>query len=604
MNAIGNMNFPDIGGGNTIASLNIDHELSGALLDLYNRDVVIKSCAALISDYIFSTTGGLHAIEAIHSPADTDKQGTTTTNKRKRDDGTETPDAAWNERRSLPSSSSSSSSSSRGNEDTTPSRKGGQLSMVPPTSARIIEESIDGMQPTSDDFSDYVRGYLEPFLKDALVHLFVFGYFVWTTNEDVDPSTGRPLRFPVLVPDGLYWLRVSTNSKYEVSWHAYSTNSSGASVGNLPGPDPLLRVYVLNGEHPDTITGQFRSRVAPLLKHAEFVDALMRNMVQADTTRSHPTVVLEFGEDTHGSLNNVDEMYADVDLLRRVGDDSRAREMQTLSRLHQEGGRMDSMKRQMAGTSGLHKIPVSTHGSSGVDGSFDYRSPAQDNLFIVPPGLNMSSHQLPKAETSENPLLWDTQRLEHICESFSIPNALMHTGNQSRIQAANKADSSDFRQFSRTVKRWRKELLLCVSAVFYDIHGEGATSVRFHINSVPYMDTLTIFHLVDQDIMKREAARKYISEMHGFEPADLLEGGQKNEHYRPPIWGTERGTDSFIQGQAADLKSKAQVQRAEAQRVAAEVGNVKAQAQEHAAKARALRTQGVTSGGSAARTQN
>ena len=578
------MNAGGIGlvGGDVVSSVSIDHRLSAALMDLYNRDVVIRSCASLISDYIFSTTGGLHAIEGNSEPVLlNERQGSKRDRKRKAaTDGT-----------------GNSSNSSGSAEENAPTVSQSQQSLVPPTAARIMDESVDNMQPTSDDFNDYVRGRLEPFLKDALVHLFVMGYFVWTIHEEQDPVTGRPIRFPALVPDGLYWIKMVVNKRYETIWEVYSTNSAVAASGGLPGPDPSLMVYALRGEHPDTVTGQFRSRVAPLLKHAEFVDTLMRNMVKADTTRSHPTVVLEFGDDEHGPVGNIDEVYADVDLFRRVGEDTRAREMQSLSRLHQESSRLDQMRFQQSGGHGIRKLPGSTHGN-GEGAHFDYKSPIQDNAFVVPPGLKMANQQTPVAETAENPIAWDTQRLEHICESFGVPNALMHTGNQNKIQTANKADSSDFRQFSRTVKRWRKELLQCISAVFSDIHGEGATTVRFHLNSVPYMDTLTVFHLVDQDIMKRDAARKYISEMHGFEPGDLLEGGARNEHYRPPIWGTERGTDTFIQGQSADLKSKAQVQRAEAQRLIAEVDNVKAQAVEHAAKAKALKTQGLGGGAS------
>lgn len=513
------------------SSIEVDQRIADSCEALMERDIAARANFRLLSRNLFGR--GLFAVS--------DKGG-----------------------RSMKDDEESSSSSSP------PTKKRKKMaskssSQVTPHFGEFAPPAVEAADSTLDPgFQQYIATYYNRFLEKVFYHLVCFGYFVWverTTQTYDHEGVLREIKYPEVVANGLYKVKIGQTPDYNFDWLVYPSNAGVQngfvinSFSAMSEPDPNLKIYLLTDNHPHELTGRFRSTISILLEPAARMRELLDARLNAERLRGNPPVFIEHEERKQESRLGamVENIYANPAMLEAI-DPEAGKSARRKAQEEFENAQIMEQNFSEGGPMRLQTITFSDPMSAQAQ--VPIRENYRDRVFVVPRGLRVAS-QPPPPQVSPDILEMELRRLEDVSFTMGVPGTFTAAG-QAKSNGATKADAQDFRMLSKTIKFWQGKLLDAVTDVFHTMHPpEEGGFVHFRLPILTYVEQTTMFQLVDQDVIKLESAKRYLAHAHGLEDDDVLRKGQKNVHDRPTLWGTERATESFIQGDAEVKKSEA-----------------------------------------------
>ncbi len=390
-----------------------------------------------------------------------------------------------------------------------------------------------------DDIQYVFDTYFDPVMREALTHMFTYGYVVWAVVERKDKHfKDSPVYVPQVVPRNLYKIGRKIDDNLRVEWLVETITSP-----LVKGPELFL--FFMPSHQPDIDTLKHRSIIAPSARHSDFINQLYEGFVVAHKQRSQPPILLQHTKaaSSHESImSSVEQSMTDMYEVSNAK--AKMNQVNAVKAVNKS-------KDDFIQNSGSQTLVTDTSLAKRIK----YSPSIVSSRFIIPEGLEVASAQghMPEAQPD-----FFTHLSEHKNQSlheWGIPPSMVASAAGKSSSATVLIDDNDYLAFGATMKTYRNAAILCARAMYLSAcpHLNDECDIKIDLPLTPFLSTTKIQDLIDRNTISTEAGRKYIALIAGLDEEDLLEEGKQNEHLRAPVGGNEMQTTALMKAKEAAI---------------------------------------------------
>ena len=320
------------------------------------------------------------------------------------------------------------------------------------------------VQP-SNWFSDVVRRYWMPFLRDVLDEIFTLGIVAVRLQK---LPGGSEHVVPVVISETLgddYTIVVSKkhNMKKFTYYRLKKPNSDGPSAIEEPKKDPKVYIFSGFGYDPD-YTGHLNSILAGSLGQDSYVHSMYRFSIRAEFNLSNPTVMTETTPESEGIIKESDryDSYVTGDRIVR---DSQSRIFKDDKELVQVLAHQKNYFDMLTETPGYRTENPLEPGTYDV-----FKKQHRDNMFPLPTNHKLVQQQLPSPIRGSD---WETVNRVYqdtMSGVYVVPRGKVFSDTATRSSAA--TTESVEKSYMTNIKKWKAVLGEILTAVYRCVYAE------------------------------------------------------------------------------------------------------------------------------------
>ena len=383
-------------------------------------------------------------------------------------------------------------------------------------------------------FKDIVNRYWMPFVRDALEHVYMFGFFVVTLAK---PDSSVRDYVPVVPPLGSYEVAMYYKNglrKYRV----YEAQSWGVGAGAERKLIPRALVFEV---WPPNHEGRLMSPVASVIGHIKRLREMWQNLEEADYWRARPPSMRERRKDVRSDPSDPmpsSEFCAEDDLAL-----DEERHVMRMTKNQVDMARYSQYLASQQNRGATREVYDPRSGTYKVE---ERVPPWESHTVILPPGQQSSSFQIP--ESHQDYVRIVALQQSTIALALGIPPQLLF--NDVKQHAADVQLTS--RIFNSTIMDLQRQFEIFLTRIHHEIYQgmtdnhvdekvqnervrrsrnlnereiqEIYTEMRTHVSFrfTPMLQLDDLLRIVDQQWLDHDTAGRYALTMFSLPETDLL----------------------------------------------------------------------------------
>ena len=409
-------------------------------------------------------------------------------------------------------------------------------------------EELGRKRETDGWFNDMVSRYWMKFTREAIIQVYMFGFFVVTFARP--DSSVRDL-VPVIPPLGSY----SVSMYYEQhvrKYHVYEVQQNSMLIMHNRKLLPHALVFEIWGPGP---TGRIHSPVASVIAEIRRLRDMWDNTQDADFWRSHPPSVRQRSTEKHGGVEDPlpDVACAEDDLAL---DSERYHTRQT-----REDYNLAQMSTNLARQQNRGHVRERYNEATSRYEMTERTMPWESSKMILPSSQVLARHTVPEFHPDYVRLVQLQQ--QEIAIALGIPAQFLF--NDHRQHAADTELSAKI--FNTTILDLQAQFKIFLTRIYYEIY-QGAIDdhaeqivlqktrrkrvlneqeiqtifdnikVNITFNFTPMVSLEDVTTLMDRQWMDHDTAGRYALALFGFPKEDLL----SQNHIRTTAGDTKKAS--------------------------------------------------------------
>ncbi len=395
-------------------------------------------------------------------------------------------------------------------------------------------EELGQKREAKEWFKDIVARYWMPFIREALMQVYMYGFFVVIFAR---PDSSVKDKVPVVPQLGSYHLTMYFENGLR-KYHVYDVHPSGIPFTSGRKLIPGAMVFEVWGPNQE---GHLTSPIASVFGHIKRLREGWENMQDADYWRTHPPSIRErHFADRASAQDPLPEALCGEDVMALDEERYRVRQTRHEYELASLAGNLAARQNSIS-----YKEVFDERTASFV--SVERPNPWESTKMILPPTQRNSQFQIPEFHPDYIRLVELQQST--IALALGIPSQLLF--NDTKQHAADVELTSKI--FNSTVLDLQAQFKIFITRIYHEIYQDviddhvesNVQKLRTHrrralnereiqliyeqirtnvsFRFTPMVKLEDLIKLKEQQIMDHDTAGRYALSMFGFPETDLLE---------------------------------------------------------------------------------